>query len=340
MSIKSSLKILPLLLLIGALALSSCAPLIEPQPAQGAAPTPIPPGDTGAVDNPIPFGDPSYFLPDLLQALESHDLANLEQWMTDTVLTGTWLIGEPETLRAEALKMLYTDQLGADIHLEEVKDADLQALLGGVDPLSIPEPEAGVMFAYLVSGWGLDGKDEAILFLTMDAADNLKWHGWLQVKGGFSGTRLGGNQPYQNETLGFSLFMPKGYEVPEQNPESIMLLAPGEGHPSESRAAAFIMVEPADGRTADQVASQLAEETRVLMGESYSGMDTTVLEISGELAYALTGLPGQDINRRVFVVHNDQLYTLMFVPDNPSAAAYSQMQDLYAMVTNTFNFTK
>ncbi len=64
------------------------------------------------------------------------------------------------------------------------------------------------------------------------------------------------------------------------------------------------------------------------------------MDIEGESAYYLGELPGQDINRRVFMVHNDVLYTLMFLPDNSNAPAYSQMEDLYAMVINTFHFTK
>jgi hypothetical protein len=337
---KPSLKILPLLLLIGMLTLSSCAPLVQPDTAQGAAPTTVYPGETGEVDNPISFADPVYFQPALLQALQSHDLANLEVWMTDPVLTGTWREGQSMVRPDEALETLYTSQLGKDIHLEAVLSADLPALMGGVDPLSIPGPDEGVMYAYLVSGWGTDGGDEAILFITMDAADNLKWHGWLQVKGGFSGASGGGIQPYQNDTLGFSVFVPADTILPDSNVEYGMFLAPGEGHPSENRAAAFFSVELASGRTAQQVAAQLANETIAMMGAGYTGAQITVLQIEGEPAYALGGLSGQDINRRLFVVHNDQLYTFMFVPDNSYAAAYSQMLDLYAMLVNTLHFTR
>ena len=40
------------------------------------------------------------------------------------------------------------------------------------------------------------------------------------------------------------------------------------------------------------------------------------------------------------MVHNDQLYWMIFVPDNPQAAAYLQMEDVYAMIVNTFHFTR
>ncbi len=101
--------------------------------------------------------------------------------MTDPFFTGTWNANSGEISSKEALNNLYTDQLGTDIRLEEVKDTDLKQLLGGVDPISIPGSESGVMYAYLVSGWGQDGRGEAILFIIRTAADNLLWHGWLQL---------------------------------------------------------------------------------------------------------------------------------------------------------------
>ena len=54
-----------------------------------------------------------------------------------------------------------------------------------------------------------------------------------------------------------------------------------------------------------------------------------------------TSLPGQDFNRQLFMVHDDLLYHMMFVPDDPQAgASYRQMEDAYAMIVNTFHFTK
>lgn len=337
---KLSYRTLPLLLLIFALVLSSCAPLVQPSTANGAAPTPGVNEVPGEVDNPNIFVDPTVFLPALLQALASHDITNLQQWMTDPFLTATWRFDQSEISPADALTLLYDDQLGAEIRLESVKDADLKALMGGVDPLSIPGSESGVMYAYLVSGWGKDGRDEAILFITMQADDNLKWHGWMQVKGGFSGVRLGGIQPYTNDVLGFSVYVPKDYEIISSTENSGLFLAPGQGHPDENRAAAFYSVEPANGRTAEQVATQLAEQTKVQMGTGYTGAGITIMNIGGEPAYSVSGLPGQDTNRQLFMVHNDQLYTFMFIPDGPQASAYTQMEDVYAMIVNTFHFTK
>lgn len=337
---RQTIRILTPLLLIFALFLSGCAQAIQPVTTNENVPTPVTTVSADAIDNPNSFADPEFFLPALLQALTAHDTGKLQQWMTNPFLESTWRFNQSEISPDEAIYFLYADQLGTENKLELVKDADLKALLGGVDPFSIPGSESGVMYAYLVSGWGKDASDAAILFITMDPADNLKWHGWLQVKRGFSEAWLGGIQAYTNDALGFSLYQPKDYEVIFPNDNEVMFLAPGEGHPSDDRAAAFIYVEPANGRTAEQVATEIAEDNKSVMGPGYTGGDITVMEIDGEPAYSVGGLTGQDINRRLYMVHNDQLYWMMFVPDTTLAPAYQQMEDLYFMIVNTFRFTQ
>ena len=337
---KQTIRILAPLFVIFALSLSGCAQAIQPVTTNENVPTPVTTDPADAVDNPDIFVDPESFLPALLQALTAHETGKLQQWMTNPFLESTWRFNQSEISPDEAIYFLYADQLGTENKLELVKDADLKALLGGVDPLSIPGSESGVMYAYLVSGWGKDGRDEAILFITKEPADNLKWHGWMQVKGGFSGARTGGIQAYTDDALGFSVFVPKDYEIVNPSDSEVLFMAPGEGHPSEDRASATIFVEPANGRTAEQVATAISEDNKSVMGPGYTGGDITVMEIDGEPAYSVGGLTGQDINRRVYVVHNDQLYWMMFVPDTTHAPAYQQMEDVYAMIINTFHFTR
>jgi hypothetical protein len=337
---KHTIHIFTPILLIFALFLSSCAQAIQPVMTNENVPTPATTDPVEVVDNPDTFADPEAFLPALIQALNAHDTQKLQQWMTNPFLESTWRFDQSEISPDEAIYFLYADHLGTENKLVLVKNVDLKTLMGGIDPLSIPGSESGVMYAYLVSGWGKYERDEAILFITMEPADELKWHGWMQIPGGFSGSRLGGIQAYTDDALGFSVFVPKDHETLHANDTEVMILAPGEGHPSDDRAAAFIFVEPADGRTAEQVANAIAKDNTAVMGPGWTGGDITELEIEGEPAYSVGGLTGQDINRRVYVVHNDQLYWMMFVPDNPQAAAYLQMLDLYAMIINTFHFTR
>jgi len=58
-------------------------------------------------------------------------------------------------------------------------------LVGGANPYSIMGLEASTSLALFVSGWGLDGKGEAILYVTRPANGNLYWHGVLIAPGGF-----------------------------------------------------------------------------------------------------------------------------------------------------------
>lgn len=323
----------PLLLPIIMLILSGCAPLIQPVTISGTAPTPIISIEKGGVENPNVFVDPMAFQTVLLQALEAHDTETLQMWMTEPFLTGTWRSGQSYTKPMDAIESLYADQISTENHLSPVRDADIKALMGGKDPFSIPSSEAGVTDAFLVSGWGKDGRDEAILFVARQVDNSLKWLGWMVIKGGFSGTRLGGIQPYKDETHGYSLYLPKVYGVTPQTDSQVAIFPQGEGNPG----GAWISVEPANGGTAEQIVEAVKND----LGPGFNVSIGTVLDIEGAQALIVNGLPGQDPNRQLFMVHGDRLYHIIFTPDDPIAAdAYRQMEDLYAMIVNTFHFTK
>lgn len=335
MSRRSSFQRLLLLLSTAVLVLSSCAPLIQAAITQEPTTTSAATLDNNGVDNPNFFADPATFKAALLQALATRDTEKLKMWMSDPFLSGTWRYGQSNTSPDEALKALYATQLGTENHPEPVEDANLKELMSGKDPLSIPNDEMGVTEAFLVSGWGKDGRDEAILFIAHQADDILKWQGWIQIQGGFSGARLGGIQPYQNDANGYSLFLPKDDEILEANATEVLLLAPGQGHPGETRAAAFIQVEPTNDRSVEQIVD-------AVKAEYPSGFNISIdppMIIDDTKALVVNGLPGQDFNRQLFMVQNDVLYHMIFVPDNAQLGdAYQQMEDIYAMVVNTFHF--
>lgn len=334
---KQRIKMFTLVLLVAALGFSGCVPLVQPPAAGEKAPTPVVQIEKGGVENPGVFVDPAEFRAALLQAIASSDTEKLQMWMTEPFLTGTWRADMSDTPPADALKELSAGELAHDATLALVKDADLKALMGGNDPLSIPRADAGVVDAFLVSGWGSDGRDEAVLFLSRQPDNSLKWQGWMRVKGGFSGARLGGAQPYQNDFHGYSLYVPKDYEISSPNAEEVMIMAPGDGHPGEGRAAAFIFVEPANDRTAEQAVEAVKAEN----GPGFNITVNTVLGIEDAQALVVSGIPGQDSNRQLFMVHNDRLFRILFVPDTPKVGmTYWQMEDLYAMLVNTFHFTQ
>lgn len=288
--------------------------------------------ELGGVEDPNVFIDSAAFQAALLDTLTDRDAAKLQTWMTEPFFTGTWRADLTETSPAEAVKTLFTDHLGADNRLTLVKDTDLKALIGGKERLPIPGGELDLTKAFLVGGLGNDGSDEAILFVSRQADNSFKLNAWMVIKGGFSGARIGGVQPYNNFAQGYSLFFPKGYEITTQTDGNVVFIGPGEGH---NRGLAYIALEPSNGRTTDQV----VEAVKAELGEGFNIISTTI-RIEDTHALVVTGLPGQDSNRQIFMVRNDLLYHLIFAPDDPQIGeAYQQMEDLYAMIVNTFHFT-
>ena len=326
---------LALLLLIAVMLLSGCSTYFQPLAAAGTAPTPAVSGQKGGVENPDVLVDLPAFEAALLRAITARDSEKLQAWMTEPFLTGGWGSDLSDTPPADAAQALYAAHVGAEIRLEPIRDVDLKALLGGLDPLSIPRAEAGIVDAFLVGGWGKDGRDEAILFVARRPDNSLKWHGWMEIPGGFSGARLGGVQLYKNDAQGYSVYVPKSYTVTRQEGNTVVIMAPAPAN--APRGLAYITVEPAKGRTAEQA----LEAAKSQFGPGFDVPVPEARAIDGTVGFTVTGLPGQDPNRQLFMVHGDRLYHLLFMPDDPQAGdAYRQMQDVYAMIVNTFHFTQ
>ena len=102
-----------------------------------------------------------------------------------------------------------------------------------------------------------------------------------------------------------------------------------------SEPSVSIKVQPANGITVDQAADQFL----AVYTFPESGLVLESLTIGGEAAIMLDKLPGQSINRQVFVLHNDTLYQLSFMPmDENPPEVYAQAEALYDTVTQSFNF--
>jgi hypothetical protein len=133
---------------------------------------------------------------------------------------------------------------------------------------------------------------------------------------------------------GYCLLYPEAYST--QIPHYIVInpiSAPGD---MPGDAWVSIDVERAVGRTADGVASvEIASQGP---GFNISRFDVPV---DGEQAVVVDGLPGQDSNRKMYVVHRDRLYTFTFAPWQPSAEGAGQLtplEDLYTMIVQSLRF--
>jgi hypothetical protein len=141
-------------------------------------------------------------------------------------------------------------------------------------------------------------------------------------------------EEYTDQNFGFSLSVPEGFEVQYTHIHTLVFLAPHgtQGH----RERGFLNVELAGDLTAEWLANQMRAENAYFVGFSITSTTTT---IDGQAASILGHLPGQDLNRQVFVVHKGFLYRLTFMPDNPQEGeSYQQMEALYSAVINSLRF--
>lgn len=91
---------------------------------------------------------------------------------------------------------------------------------------------------------------------------------------------------------------------------------------------------------ANRTATQVADAKIAAVGPGFNITRSDVL-IDGRQAVIVDGLPGQDPNRMVYIVSNERLYTLMFVPWLPNPNSLGQpslLEDLYTTTMETVHF--
>jgi len=110
------------------------------------------------------------------------------------------------------------------------------------------------------------------------------------------------------------------------NPQAAMSDTLGE-------AWASIRIDNAAGRAV----AQIADEQIAAVGP---GFNITRIEmmVAGEPAIMVDGLPGQDSTRKLFIVHNQHLYTLDFAPWYPNVTDPTPLEKLYRMIVDTLHF--
>lgn len=140
------------------------------------------------------------------------------------------------------------------------------------------------------------------------------------------GTRV---ETVRNGPLDFCFSYPQGYTLLPYG-ESVEVVGPQSGAVPEP-GMMWIDVSDAQGRTAQDVAD---EELGYVVG--LNPPRTTVM-LGGEEAVVLDGMPGQNLVRRVYIVHAGKLIIPTFSPyASDNALADDQMETLYAAVTSSW----
>lgn len=149
----------------------------------------------GEIRRDIHFGWDYQFLPPdppaafgivLAQALMTRDEALLRQLMHDPFTVASWRSEGVSYTPDAAVEQLFGNDLGPGTQITFVEGEDLRALLGGMDPLSVFGPEAGIVRVLYAEGWGLEGRDEALLFIAREPGGRYSWYGVLVAPGGFA----------------------------------------------------------------------------------------------------------------------------------------------------------
>jgi hypothetical protein len=144
--------------------------------------TPPPPCATPTF-TPVPSA--AEFAQTIVNTLNAHNFDALPAMMDQTFGFAYWQSQGNSYPSNQAIDQLRTNYIGASTVLVSNPSKDLVALLGGSNPYTIMGLDASNSLALFVSGWGLDGKGEAILYSTRLSNGNLYWHSVLIAPSGF-----------------------------------------------------------------------------------------------------------------------------------------------------------
>jgi len=134
---------------------------------------------------------------------------------------------------------------------------------------------------------------------------------------------------FSSDRLGLCFSYPQGYTHLPEN-DSVEIIGPELPAP-DLRGLFWLEISDAYNRTAEKIADQ---EMTYAAGLDVGRWSVT---LGGEQAVVLDGMPGQDLQRRVYVVHQQTLYVLAFMPTRSEyKVAGDQMEALYAAVMNSW----
>ncbi len=136
-------------------------------------------------------------------------------------------------------------------------------------------------------------------------------------------------QAFSSDQLDLCFSYPQGYTLLPES-ETVEIIGPALPD-TDLKAIFWLEINDADDRTAEVIADQ------ELTAAGGIDVDRSTLTVGGEQAVMLDGMPGQDLQRRVNVVHQQSFYMLGFMPTRSgNSAAADQMEALYSAVTSSW----
>jgi len=122
----------------------------------------------------------------VVTALNVLNFSGAKNMMDTSFLMAFWQSQGTSYTPDAAISLLQTNYIGASTHLVPDAAKDLTALLGGSNPYTIVGLDPAKSVALFVSGWGLNGTDQAILYVTQRPDGTPYWYGVLVATGGFA----------------------------------------------------------------------------------------------------------------------------------------------------------
>lgn len=137
-------------------------------------------------------------------------------------------------------------------------------------------------------------------------------------------------QLFTDEANGYCLLYPAGYVAVEGENNSVSLVKGDIMNHTDPRVE--IVVMDALTHTLATVAADLAAQ----YGLPGSPVEQGSITVAGADAVMLDNLPGQDLNRRVALIHNGRLYSFFFTPlGEPGEAFYQGILDSFRFLDVT-----
>jgi hypothetical protein len=133
------------------------------------------------------------------------------------------------------------------------------------------------------------------------------------------------------EEYGYCLLYPAAYSLWQLSPGTMEIISGTIMNHIDPRAS--ITVEAANGRTLDEVVAQLVADYAPPGFE----VEPQTITVDGVEATMLDEVPGQDLTRRVVLIHNDRLYRFFFAPIGEAGTETRQQAELlYQTVIESF----
>jgi len=144
---------------------------------------------------------------------------------------------------------------------------------------------------------------------------------------------------FSSDQLGLCFSYPQGYTQTSSN-NTVGIVAPFLPGAGDTAGRLSLEISDSYNRTVERIANEDMTYAVAQQGVPLENLGRWTITVGGEQAVVLDGMPGQDLQRRVYVVHEQTLYILAFSPTrSENKAIGDQMEALYTAVINSWDWS-